>query len=113
MLKICRISGISKIKFFNFSGTEKVKAKSKTKIKTIRNYLSLQVNYFSSNFNKSRTFFSLFTENLTLSHRVPSFEQQYLGNGKTKHILYTMFFKEYSISFPVISRLKEFALVVL
>ena len=40
MFKVCVIIGISKIEFFNFSGTERVK-EIKKKLKTIQNLLSL------------------------------------------------------------------------
>ena len=52
MFKACVIIGISKIEFFNFSGTERVK-QNKKNLKTNQNLLSLEVNYFSSNFNNS------------------------------------------------------------
>ena len=60
-VKICEIIGISKIEFFFFSDfifsrTERVKQNQK-KLKTIPNLLSLCFNHFSSNFNKSQTFF--------------------------------------------------------
>ena len=43
MFKVCRITEISKIEFFNISGTERVKQnqKKKKKIKTIQNFLSM------------------------------------------------------------------------
>ena len=69
--KVCEIIGISKIEFFNFSGTKQIKQNQKKKnkrkeikIKTICNLLSWQVNLSSSNFKKRRTFFLFFTENL-------------------------------------------------
>ena len=68
MFKFCEIIGISKIEFSSFSGNESVKQNIK---KPIGNLLSLQVNHFSSNFNKSQTFFGFFTENWTLSLPVP------------------------------------------
>ena len=37
---VCRIIGISKIKFFNFSGTERVKQNQKN-LKAIQNLLTL------------------------------------------------------------------------
>ena len=43
----------------------------------------------------------------------PKFGQQYLENGKNKHCLYKMIFKEYSISFLMVCRLIDFALMVL
>ena len=39
-VKVCGTIGISKIEFFNFSGTERVKQNQK-KFKTIQNLLSL------------------------------------------------------------------------
>ena len=42
MFKVCGIIGISKIEFFNFSGTERVKQnKIKKNKKTVQNLLSL------------------------------------------------------------------------
>ena len=43
----------------------------------------------------------------------PTFEQQYLENGKIKHCLCQTFFKEYSTSFLMVCRLIDFALLVL
>ena len=43
----------------------------------------------------------------------PAFEQQYIQNGKGKHCLYRMFFKEYKLNCLVACRLIVFALVVL
>ena len=40
MLKVCGIIGISKIEFFNFSGTERVKENQK-KVNSNQNFLSL------------------------------------------------------------------------
>ena len=73
MFKVCVIIGISKIEFFNFSGTERVK-QNKKNLKTIQNLLSLEVNYFSSNFNKFPICFWFFTETLSLSLPVPRWE---------------------------------------
>ena len=57
MFQFCRIIGISKIKFFNFSGTERIKSNTNInkyitlntnkKIKTILDLLSLQVISFN------------------------------------------------------------------
>ena len=43
----------------------------------------------------------------------PTFRQQYLESGKSKHCLYGTFFKEYSISFLMVCRLIDIALVLL
>ena len=43
----------------------------------------------------------------------PTFGQQHLENGKSKHCLCRTFFKEYSTSFLIVFRLIDFALVVL
>ena len=51
MFKVCGVFGISKIDFFNFSGTKSVK----------QNQITLK-----SNPNKSRTSFWFFTKKLTL-----------------------------------------------
>ena len=51
--------GISKMEFFNFSSNERVKQNQK-RLKTIQKLL----NHFSSNSNKSQTFFWFFTQNL-------------------------------------------------
>ena len=52
-----------KLKFSIFAvleGLNKIKKKKKKKLKSIPNLLSLQFNHFSSNFNKSWTFFLVF-----------------------------------------------------
>ena len=69
MFKVCGIIGISKIGFFNFSGTERVKQNQKN-LETIQNFLSLKVSDFSSNF-KVRICFWFFTKTLTISLLVP------------------------------------------
>ena len=43
----------------------------------------------------------------------PTFGQQYLENGKSKHGLCQTFFKEYSTSFLMVCRLIDFVLLVL
>ena len=43
----------------------------------------------------------------------PTFGQQHLKNGKRKHCLCRMFFKEYSTSFLMVWRLIDIALVVI
>ena len=69
--KVCGIIVISKIEFLKFFCTKRIKQNQKN-LKTIRNFLSLLVNLFSSNFNKSRTFSCFFfSENLILSLPVP------------------------------------------
>ena len=55
-VKICEIIGISKIEVFFQISFFRVKQNQK-KLKTIPNLLSLCFNHFSSNFNKSQTFF--------------------------------------------------------
>ena len=70
MFKVCGFIGISKIEFFNFSGTERVKQNQK-KLKTIQNFLSVSVSHFSSIFNKFGIFFWFFTETLTPLLPVP------------------------------------------
>ena len=119
MFKVCGIIGISKIEFFNFSGTEKVKQNQK-KLKTIQNLLSLKENHFSSNSNKSQTLFWFFTENLTPSLPVPCWAVHYTNLLSNSNISITMrvnivflrmFFEEYLISFLMISRLIDFALL--
>ena len=78
------LSESQKSSVYNFFGTERVKIIIiiiiikiiiiitviiviiiKLKKKNIRNLLTLQVNHFSGSFNKSRTFFWFFTENLS------------------------------------------------
>ena len=116
MFKVCGIIGISKIEFFNFFGTERVKQNQK-KLKTIQNLVSLKENHFLSNSNKSRTFFCFFTENFTPSFPVPCWAVHYTNLISNSNILKTvrinivfprMFFKEYLISFLMISRLIDF-----
>ena len=72
MFKVCGIIGISKIEFFSFSGTERVEQnqKKKKKKKPFKTSSACKSITFQSNSNKSRTFFCLFTENLTLSFPV-------------------------------------------
>ena len=117
MFKVCVIIGISKIKFFNFSGTERVK-QNQENLKTIQNHLSLSVNHFSSNVNNLLRFFCFLLKlkpyaPLGGSQNRPFFGQQCFKNGKSKHCLAKHFLKEYSISFPMVYRLIDFALVVL
>ena len=70
MFKVRGIIGIFKIEFFKFNGTKRVTQNKK--IKAIWNLLNLQLYYFSSNSNKSRTFCWFFNENITLPLTVPS-----------------------------------------
>ena len=98
----------------NFSGTES------KKLKTIQNLLSLNVNHFSSNFNKIQIFFWFFTETLTLSFHVPRWAGDTTdlpSNSKISKAVKVnttrTLFKECSISFLIICRLIDFAPVVL
>ena len=84
--------------------------------------LLLWFNHFSSNFNKFQIFFWFFTETLTLSLPFPrrggdnTHPPSDSNNSKTVrvNIAFTgTFFKKYSISFLMICRLIDFALVVL
>ena len=70
MFKFCGNIGISKIVFFSFSGTKRVK-QNKKKIKAIQKLLSLSGN-FASNSNKKPNICWFFTENLTLWLPVPA-----------------------------------------
>ena len=65
MFKICGIIEISKIEFFNFSSTERVKRNQK-KLKTIRNLLSFKTIIFQAIPTKAKHFFWFLTENWTL-----------------------------------------------
>ena len=78
------------------------------------------MNHFSSNINKLPIFFLFFYWNfnsfapcelLGRSQYRPTFGQQY-QNGNNKHASATTFFKEYSASFLMVCRLRDFALVV-
>ena len=74
MFKVCEIIGISKIKFFSFSGTERVKKNQKKYIyikKKNQTLLTLLVNHFSSSSNKNQIFLGFFTKILTFPLPVP------------------------------------------
>ena len=71
MFKVCGLIGISKINFFNFSGTQRVKHYSKQKIKNHSKPPKLVSQSLFNNFNTFQIFFWFFTEALTLSLLVP------------------------------------------
>ena len=137
MFKICGIIGISKIEFFNFSSTKRVKHTHTHTHTKITNHLKppkLVRHHFSSNFNKTRRFFWFFIENLTVSLPVARLYtaqtmrfsikdffskcEELLNKSLMEnfHFLCSvtrMFFKECLISFVMICRLIDFAIVVL
>ena len=65
MFEVCVIIGISKIMFFNFCRTERVK-QNKKEIKIIQNLPSFSDNHFSINSNKRQTFFCFFYWNCNI-----------------------------------------------
>ena len=93
-----------------------------TKLKTIQSLLSLYDNYFSSNSNKKQTLLWLFIV-LALSltdTRCVVHDTNLPWNSKTSKtvrvdiaIIKKIFFKEYLISFLIVSRFIDLALVVL
>ena len=96
MFRICVQIGISKIDFFNFSGTESVKENQRN-LKTIQNLLILSFHPFPSNIKKFPIFFLVFYSNLNPfppcallgGSQLPlTFEQSYLKNGQRKHCLF-------------------------
>ena len=118
MLKVCGITVISKIEFFNIFATEKVKHKWK-KLEIIQNLLSLKENNFSSNAIKSRAFSWFFTERLTLSlpvtHCAGHNTDLHLNSNFSKTVRVNnaftrKFFKEHLRSFVMISRSVDFTL---
>ena len=100
----CLKFGISKIKFFNFSITERVKQNQKN-IKTIQNLLTLKFNPFSRNFNKCPISFGFFTETLTISLPVRHWadintdlhSDSNISQAISTNIAFTDFLKEYLI----------------
>ena len=82
----------------------------------------IKKNQFSNNFNKNQAFFWFFTENLTLLHSVPSWaganidlppNSNFSKTARVNIALTWTFFKEYLISFLMMFKLIDFALVVL
>ena len=70
---------ISKMEFFSFSGSERLKQNQK--IKNIQKLLILHVNHFLNNLRKFRIYFSFFTETLTLALPVPCWGWVTEGEG--------------------------------
>ena len=106
MFQFCAIIDVIKIEFSNIS---------------IENLPSLNVNHFSGIFNKTQIFFWFFTESLILllsvrcwagdNSNLPS--NSSISKTVTLNTTFTeMFFKEYLISFVMVCRFKDFALVV-
>ena len=93
------------------------------KLKAIQNLLSLYDNYLSSRYNKSQTFFWIFTEFLILSPAENCCAVHDTDLASNSNILKMVrvniaivrktFFNMYLISFLIISRFKVFALLVL
>ena len=116
MSKICRIIGISKIKFLHFSSTEMVKQNQKS-LKTNSNLLHLYSIIFQVVSTKSKYSFWLFTKTLTLllpilcwvgdNTKVPL--NSSILKIIRKHIPFKeKFFYEYSIRFLTLCQLKVY-----
>ena len=118
MFQVCEIIGIAKIKLFNFSVTERAK-ENKKNLKTIQNLTCKKITF--KKFLQKPKLFLFFPWKLNLFLRetcCADLNTNLLSSNISKlvrvSIVFTItFFKEYSISFLMISRLIDFALLVL
>ena len=79
IFEVCGIIRISKMEFFSFSGSERLKQNQK--IKNIQKLLILHVNHFLNNLRKFRIYFSFFTETLTIALPVNCWGWEGEGGG--------------------------------
>ena len=119
-LKFAQLLASHKSSFSNLPGLKGLK--KIIKLKTIQNPQSLSINHCSSNFNKFRILFWFFTETLTLllpmtrwaGHNTDlPWDKNISKTVRVNIVFISTISKEYSISFLMVCRLIDIALVVL